>query len=62
MNPNSKFHHKFIYIDEKTGEQFYWGEYKPLDKKKAQILNGQLGNLLHAKDGLKLGIKNDPWY
>ncbi len=62
MNPESTFPHKFIYIDEKTGDQFYWGEYKPLDKDKVRVLEGRLGDLLHSKDGLRLGVKNDPWY
>lgn len=62
MNPESKFPHKFIYIDEKTGDQFSWGEYKPLDKNKVRELQGRLGDLLHPKDGLRLGIRNDPWY
>ena len=62
MNPESKFPHIFIYIDEKTGDQFYWGEYKPLDKDKIQALQGRLGDLLHSKDGIRLGVSNDPWY
>ncbi len=62
MNPESKFPHKFIYIDEKTGEHFYWGEYKPLDKDKVHVLQGRLGDLLHPKDGIRLGVRNDPWY
>lgn len=62
LDPNSEFPHKFIYIDDKSGLQFYWGEYKPLDKDRVKEIQGRLGNLLHPKDGIRLGVSNDPWY
>ena len=52
-----------IYFKNKeTGEKFEWGEYKPLELQKVNEINGKLGNLLHPKDGLKLGFSNDKWY
>jgi len=62
LDPNTEFPHKFLYVDETSGTQFYWGEYKPLDNNVVRELEGRLGNLLHSKDGIKLGIRDDPWY
>lgn len=62
LDPNTEFSHKFLYVDETSGTQFYWGEYKPLDIDIVRELEGRLGNLLHSKDGIKLGIRDDPWY
>jgi len=62
LDPNTEFPHKIIYDDEKEGIQFDWGKYKPLDIKKVKQIEGRLGNLLHPKDGIRLGVYNDPWY
>ncbi|MHA1156590.1 MAG: hypothetical protein ACTSQK_10825 [Candidatus Heimdallarchaeota archaeon] len=62
LDPNTEFPHKIIFNDEKKGIQFDWGKYKPLDIKRVKQIEGRLGNLLHPKDGIKLGVYNDPWY
>jgi len=62
LNPNTEFPHKIIFVDDNKGIQFDWGNYKPLDIKKVTKIQGQLGDLLHPKEGLWLGIINDPWY
>ena len=45
-----------------TGEKVVIGEYKPLDLNRVKKIQGRLGDLLHPKVGLMLGIWNDPWY
>ena len=45
-----------------TGKRIKWGEYKPLDKARVAAIQGRLGDLLHPKDGLLLGVPDDPWY
>lgn len=62
LNPDSAFHHEVYLINPQTKERYKWGNYKPLDKKKVSYINGRLGDLLHPKEGLSLGIPNDPWY
>lgn len=62
IDKNSNFPHKIILIDRVTGERYEWGEYWPIDQEKVNKIKGRLGDLLHPKDGLKLGISNDPWY
>lgn len=62
LNPDSAFHHEVYLINPQTKERYRWGTYKPLDKKKVSYINGRLGDLLHPKEGLRLGIPNDPWY
>ncbi|MBL8025259.1 MAG: hypothetical protein JNL74_02550 [Fibrobacteres bacterium] len=49
-------------MNKKTGEEYPWGEYKPMDKAKVKEMQGRLGDLLHPKVGLALGVFNDPWY
>ena len=46
-----------------TGEWSKIGEYRPLDQRRVNEVYGRLGDLLHAKDGLMLGIPaREPWY
>ena len=39
-----------------------WGHYKAMDEKRVSEIKGRLGDLLHPKPGLHLGIADDPWY
>lgn len=54
--------HNIYLIDQDTGTRISWGQYKPLDQQKTVYFQGRLGNLLHPKEGLKLGVWNDFWY
>jgi len=49
-------------INKATGERVSCGQYKPLDLTKVKEIQGRLGDLLHPKRGLGLGLPNDPWY
>jgi hypothetical protein len=62
IDEDSDHPHKIYLIEKDTGKRFEWGEYRPIDQKKVNEIQGRLGNLLHPKDGLKLGISDDPWY
>jgi len=62
LDPETEFPHKIIFVDETKGIKFDWGNYKPLDAKKVTEIQGRLGDLLHPKEGLHLGLSNDPWY
>jgi len=62
VDKDADYPHKIYFINKKTGKKFGWGEYKPLNLKKVNQINGKLGNLLHPKNGLFLGISNDKWY
>jgi hypothetical protein len=61
-DPQSVYPHRIFFVDKALGTRLEWGQYKPLDQQKAEYYRGRLGNLLHPKDGLRLGIWNDPWY
>lgn len=60
--PESAYAHDIFLVNKKTGERLKWGEYKPLDRERVAAIKGRLGDLLHPKDGLRLGIPDDPWY
>ena len=62
LDENVDFPHKIYLVNQKTGEKFEWGKYRPMDKNKVSEIKGKLGDLLHPKEGLLLGISNDPWY
>lgn len=62
LDPNSAYGHDIYMVNKITGERFKWGSYKPLDKARVSTIQGRLGDLLHPKDGLSLGIPDDPWY
>jgi len=62
LDPDTEHPHKIIFIDDVKGIEFDWGNYKPLDLNKVTEIQGRLGDLLHPKDGLRLGISNDPYY
>lgn len=60
--PDAAFAHKIFFVNRATGERLRWGEYKPLDKAQVARIQGRLGDLLHPKDGLALGMPDDKWY
>jgi hypothetical protein len=62
INPETAYKQKIYIIDKATGARMEWGQYKPLDQAQIARIQGHLGDLLHPKDGLGLGIWNDPWY
>lgn len=62
INQETAYEQKIYIINKATGARLEWGRYKPLDKVRTVYIQGRLGDLLHPKDGLPLGIWNDPWY
>ena len=62
IDPESNHDYDIFLIDPESGGKIYWGEYKNIPESKIKTIEGRLGNLLHMKIGLKLGIENDPWY
>jgi hypothetical protein len=62
LSNDARHAHKIILVNQATGERFDWGEYKPLDLDRVRAIHGQLGDLLHPKLGLNLGIRDDLWY
>lgn len=62
IDNNVNYPHKIYFINKKTKEKVYWGTYKPLPQEKVNYIKGRLGDLLHAKEGLLLGVSNDNWY
>lgn len=62
LDNNSDSPHEIIYTNHKTKESIKWADYKPLDTAKVEEIKGKLGDILHAKDGLFLGIPDDPYY
>lgn len=63
LAPETEFPHDLEIRHAVTGEWSKIGEYRPLDEKQVVLINGRLGDLLHAKDGLMLGMpEREPWY
>lgn len=62
IDDNINYSHKIYLINKQTGEKMQIGQYKPIDQYKIDEIKGKLGDLLHPKDGLNLGIANDIWY
>jgi len=62
LAPDAAFVHEIYLVNKATGERLKWAEYKPLDKARVTAIQGRLGDLLHPKDGLFLGIPDDLWY
>lgn len=62
LNENADKPHNIFIVNQATGERLPWGNYKPLDASKIKRIEGKLGNLLHAKDGIPYGDKDAPWY
>ena len=62
VDPQTAHPHRVFFVDKALGIRLDWGQYKPLDQQKAAYYKGRLGDLLHPKDGLRLGLWDDPWY
>jgi hypothetical protein len=62
LDEATKHPHTIYLIDRATGERHEWGQYKPLDLDRIAMIQGRLGDLLHPKTGLALGVWDDPWY
>lgn len=62
MSPDAAYAHEVWFVNKETGQRHKWGEYTPLDKARVSTIQGRLGDLLHPKEGLLLGIPSDPWY
>lgn len=56
----AKLRHRFWMVVD--GERFHAGEYHPFDLEKVKEITGRLGDLLHPKDGLPLGLKDSAYY
>lgn len=54
--------HNIYWVNRETGQAMHWGEYRPLDPQKISDIKGKLGDLLHPKMGIPLGLSNGPWY
>jgi hypothetical protein len=62
LAPDAAFTHEIWFVNKETGQRIKWAEYKPLDKARISGIQGRLGDLLHPKEGLLLGLPNDLWY
>jgi hypothetical protein len=62
LDPNSDYSHRIYLVNMQTNERFEWAKYKPLNLEKVSSIKGRLGDLLHSKVGLRLGVSDDPWY
>lgn len=62
IDPASDYLHKIFYRNKETNQRFLWGVYKPIDVEKVSYIKGRLGDLLHPKDGIPLGVSDDNWY
>lgn len=62
LDPDADYAHKIFYRNKETNQKFLWGVYKPIDIEKVSYIKGRLGDLLHPKDGIPLGISDDNWY
>lgn len=62
LAPEAAAPHDFFFVNKTSGERVKLDEYRPLDKQWVSVIHGRLGDLLHPKDGLNLGVPGDPWY
>jgi len=62
LAPEAAYEHEIYLVNRTTGDRIKWAQYKPLDKARVAAIRGRLGDLLHPKEGLLLGIPTDPWY
>jgi hypothetical protein len=60
--PEAAYAQDIFVLNKKTGERLKWAKYKPLDRPRVSEIKGKLSDLLHPKDGLRLGVPDDPWY
>lgn len=62
IDPKSDSDFNIYFKDPNTKVRIFWGTYKSIPESKTKDIEGRLGNLLHMKTGLMLGVKDDPWY
>jgi len=62
LAPDSAFPHDIEMRHAVTGEWNKIAEYRPIDYQRVAWVYGRLGDLLHAKDDLMLGMPEAPWY
>lgn len=62
LDPASDFDYDIYYTNPEDGSRTFWGTYKNIPEEKVKGIEGRLGNYLHMKRELKLGISDDPWY
>ncbi|MFI5366077.1 MAG: hypothetical protein ACHQ4J_10670 [Candidatus Binatia bacterium] len=62
LEPATAHSHEIILVNRATGERTPFGQYKPLDRGRVAEIQGRLGDLLHPKEGIPLGIPDHPWY
>ena len=62
IDPESDSDYIIYFTEPQTGNRILWGEYKNIPENRVKKIEGRLGNLLHMKLGLKLGVADDLWY
>ena len=62
LDKNADYPHEIIFTNQETKETMKWADYTPIDAAKLEHIKGMLGDILHAKEGLSLGIPDDPYY
>jgi len=62
IEPHSAYEHGVYLINKMTKKEINLGLYKPLDQERVNSITGRLGDILHPKEGLPLGIENCNWY
>jgi hypothetical protein len=62
IDPESNDDYDIFYTDPDSGDRVFWGTYKNIPENRIKTIEGRLGNLLHMKLGLRLGVPEDPWY
>lgn len=62
IDSESKHAHNIYHTNKSTGQKYLFSEYIPLDVKQVDFIKGRLGDLLHPKDGLLLGVSDCDWY
>jgi hypothetical protein len=62
LDPAVDYPQKIFLKNKNASSIISWGEYRPLDMTDIKRIKGRLGDLLHPKDGLLLGVSDDNWY
>jgi|WetSurMetagenome_2_1015567.scaffolds.fasta_scaffold29246_2 hypothetical protein len=62
IDSESDCEHEIYFTNKETGDKIKWGMYKPLELEEIRKIRDKMGDLLHPKVGLNLGIPNDTWY
>lgn len=62
IDPESDRDYDIYYTTPGTTDKIFFGTYKSIPESKVKSIEGRLGNLLHMATGIKLGVKDDPWY